>query len=371
MPSNVVPTLPTASGLDRAMHCAGSMCLPRVQTEGGKAAQRGSTLHKYVEEARTIGKSAALANISDDDWRNQANAIDLDALPVGAESEIALAYCPETGHAVRLELKGAREYPDMPGYLMGTGDLVGVGEDYVAVLDIKTGQAVVSAEASWQLRFLALAAAVLSEKRKAKVALCYLRDDGSWRMDWAEFSAADLGGFANDLRLMMGRAEAAAEDVNAGRVPPLATGPWCRWCRSVQFCEAQVGLVRALVPTLGDINGTLASMTAEQRGVAYTKFKAAEELVKKIGSAFSLIAETEPIQLGGGLVVKRVMSSRSVAAPGAAKYIAENFNLETLLGASTVDLKGLSQQIRASLEANGLVTTTRFPQLRQVKEKVR
>jgi hypothetical protein len=105
--------------------------------------------------------------------------------------------------------------------------------------------------------------------------------------------------------------------------------------------------------------------------VAYTKFKAAEELVKKIGSAFSLIAETEPIQLGGGLVVKRVMSSRSVAAPGAAKYIAENFNLETLLGASTVDLKGLSQQIRASLEANGLVTTTRFPQLRQVKEKVR
>lgn len=369
MPSNVVPTLPTASGLDRAMHCAGSMVLPRVQTEGGKAAQRGTVLHSYVEQARTIGKSAALANIADDDLRNQANAIDLDALPVGAESEIALAYCPETGHAVRLELKGAREYPDMPGYLMGTGDLVGVGEDYVAVLDIKTGQAVVSAEASWQLRFLALAAAVLSEKRKAKVALCYLRDDGSWRMDWAEFSAADLGGFANELRLMMGRAEAAAEDVNNGRVPPLATGPWCRYCRSMTTCPAQAGLVRALVPTLGDINSALVNMTPQERGVAYTKYKQADELMRQIGSAFALMAEAEPIPLGNGMVVRRVMSSRSVAAPGAAKYILEKYNAETLAGCADVDIKVLSQQIKADLESAGMIETKRFPQLRQTKEK--
>lgn len=354
------------------MRCAGSMVLPRVNSEGGRAAQRGTVLHKFVETARTIGRPAALAAIDDDGLRNQAAAIDLDALPVGAESEVALAYCPETGEAKRLELSGAREYPtDMPGFLFGTADLIGVAEDYVVVCDIKTGMAVVSAKESWQLRFLATAAAVLAEKKRARVAMLYLGDNGSWRADWAEFDTKELGQFANELRLMMGRGEAAANDVNDGRVPPLATGPHCRYCKSVTFCPAQAGLVRSLVPTLGDINSAIVNMTPEERGVAYLKYKQAEDIMKQIGSAFTVMAEADPIPLPGGMLLKRTMSSRSTASKDAAAFILERFNAQTLLGCVTVDLKGLSAQIRAALVENNLVESKTFPVLRQVRDKAR
>lgn len=371
MPSSVVPTLPTASGLDRALKCSGSMVLPRVNQEGSKAATRGTVIHRFIEEARTIGRPAALANIEDDELRQQAAVVDLESLPVGAESELAIAYSPGTGEARRLELKGAREYPDMPGFLMGTGDLLGVADEYVVALDFKTGLQTVSAKQSSQLKFLALAAAVLAEKKKARVALLFLNENGSWRRDEAEFDMKELGEFANELREMMGRAEAAANDVNEGRVPPLATGPHCRYCKSVTFCPAQAGLVRSLVPTLGDINSAIVNMTPEERGVAYLKYKQAEDLMKQIGSAFTVMAEADPIPLPGGMLLKRTMSSRSTASKDAAAFILERFNAQTLLGCVTVDLKVLSTQIRAALVENNLVESKTFPVLRQVKDRAK
>lgn len=351
------------------MKCAGSMVLPKVYSAPGKAAVRGSVLHKFIETARTKSRQEALAEIDDDDLRNQAATIDLDSLPAGAESEVALAYNPETGEAKRLSLEEQRGYPNEEGWLYGTADLIGVAEDYVAVCDVKTGVAVVSAYDSWQLRFLATAAAVLAEKRKAKVALLYLNENGNWRQDWAEFTTKDLGAFAAELREMMARAKAAADDVAAGRIPPLATGPWCRYCRSLPLCPAQATLVRALVPTLTDVNSALVRMTPEQRGEAYLRFREAEELLKAIRSAFDLISDDGPIPLNNGMVLKKTMSSRSSASRDAAGYLLKRFGPETLVACSSVDLGSLSPQIKAELESAGLVDTKRFSVLRQVKSK--
>ena len=367
----VAPTLPTASGLDRALRCSGSMVLPRVNSEGSKAATRGTVIHAYLDNARTKDRAYALAQIDDDELRQQAAAIDLDSLPVGAEGEVALSYQPSTGEAKRLELTGAREYPNEYGWIFGTADLVGTTSEYVFVLDYKTGAQTVSASESGQLKFLALAAAVLSERKKARVALFFLNENGTWRKDEAEFGTKELGAFANDLREMIARGEAAAVDVAEGRTPPLATGPWCRYCKSSVLCPAQTSLVRALVPTLADVGSRLVSMTPAERGIAYARYKEAEGLLKEIGSAFQTLAEAEPIPLENGMVLKRVYSSRSSASKEAAAFIAKTYNLETLLGLASVDLRGASQEIKVALESNGLITTTRFPVLRQVKDKAR
>ena len=367
--SSVRVNLPTASGMDRAMHCAGSMALPQVYSAPGKAAVRGSVLHKFIETARTRGRQEALAEIADDDLRNQAATIDLESLPVGAESEVALAYNPSTGHARRLTLPEQRGYPNEDGVLYGTADLVGVGSDFVFIADFKTGQPAVSARESWQLRFLATAAAVLAEKRTAKVAMLYLSDSGTWRQDPAEFSTADLGSFASEMREMMRRGEAAAEDVANGNTPPLSTGGWCRWCKSMSVCPAQAGLVRALVPTLADVNDKLVSMTPAERGQAYLKFKQAEDLVKTIKAAFDNLVEAEPIPLPGGMVLKKTFSSRSVAHRDAAKYLLSRLGPETLAACADIDIKSLSPQIKAELESANLIETKRFPVMRQVKSR--
>ena len=345
------------------------MVLPQVYSAPGRAAVRGSVLHKFIETARTKSRQEALAEIDDDDLRNQAATIDLDSLPVGAESEVALAYNPETGEAKRLTLTGQRAYENEPGWLYGTADLVGVGSDEVVVCDMKTGMAVVSAEKSWQLRFLATAAAVLAEKKKARVALLYLNENGGWRQDWAEYDTKDLGRFAAELRDMMKRGQDAADVVAAGGTPPLSTGPWCRYCKSMTVCPAQAGLVRALVPTLADVNSKLVSMTPEERGQAYLKFKQAEDLVKTIKAAFDNLVEAEPIPLGNGMVLKKTLSSRSSAGKEAAKFILEKYGPATLSGCVDVDLKILSAQIKADLESANLIETKRFPVMRQVKEK--
>lgn len=363
------PNWPTASGLDRAINCAGSMALPQVYSAPGKAAVRGTVLHKFIETARTKSRQEALAEIGDDDLRNQAAAIDLDSLPVGAESEVALAYNPSTGGAKRLALKGQRAYEQEDGWLYGTADLVGIAEDFVFVADIKTGQPVVSARESWQLRFLATAAAVLAEKRRAKVLMLYLNENGNWRPDPAEFTAKELGGFAAELRAMQQRGESAAGVVASGGTPPLSTGWWCRYCKSMPVCPAQSGLVRALVPTLSDVNDRLVSMTPEERGAAYLKLRQAEDLVKTIKSAFDNLVEMEPIPLGNGMVLKRTLSSRSTASKGAAQYVLNKYNAETLAGCASVDLASLSPQVKADLEAAGLVDVRRFPVVRQVRQR--
>jgi len=363
------PNWPTASGLDRAIHCAGSMALPQVYSAPGKAAVRGTVLHKFIETARTKSRREALAEIEDDDLRNQAAAIDLDSLPVGAESEVALGYNPATGEAKRLALREQRAYEQEDGWLYGTADLVGIAEDYVVVCDVKTGIPAVSAYESWQLRFLATAAAVLAEKRMAKVAMLYLNENGNWRSDWAEFTTKDIGRFAAQLREMQQRGLEAAEIVAAGGVPALATGPWCRWCKSMTMCPAQAGLVRALVPTLADVNSRLVSMTPEERGQAYLKFKQAEDLVKTIKAAFDNLVEAEPIPLGNGMVLKKTLSSRSSAGKEAARFILEKYGPATLAGCVDVDLKILSAQIKADLESAGLIETKKFAVMRQTKER--
>lgn len=322
-----------------------------------------------MQVAREKGREEALAEISDDELRNQAAAIDLDALPAGAESEVALAYNPVTGEAKRLELTGNRAYPTEPGWLYGTADLIGTDDDCVYVPDLKTGKAVVSAKDSWQLRFLAVAASRLTGKERARVGLLYLQSDGRWHQDWAEFDGFDLDDFASQLHGLYTKIELSYRDYLAGVMPDLSTGSHCRYCKSMSVCPAQTTIVRAFIPTLADLVGKLESMTPEQRGEAYEKYKVAEGLMEMADKAFRAMAQSEAIPLPDGKILKEVSSTRYKASPDAGKFILNAYNPETLIACSEVKLSGLDAGIRAGLEQAGLIETVPFKQLRAVRPK--
>lgn len=360
--------LPTASGLDRAFACIGSTVFPRVKDTQTKQAERGTVLHRFVQIARERTREEALAEITDDDLRNQAAAIDLDALPLGAESEVALAYNPQTGEARRLDI-GQREYPEDDNWLYGTADLIGVAGSTVYVDDMKTGRAVVAARDGWQLRFLAVAAARYMGVDSARVGFFYLNNDGSWRHDTAEFDGFDLDTFADDLKNLHQRIHAAYADYLRGVMPDLATGSHCTYCKSAPVCPAQTQIVRSFIPSLGELVTKLEAMTPQQRGEAYENYKVAENLMKKADEAFRLLASQEPIPLSDGKVLKEVYSTRYKAADGAAKYIANAYNVETLAACSDVKLTGMDPGIKANLEQAGLIETVSFKQLRAVRPK--
>jgi hypothetical protein len=78
-----VNILPSASGLDRAVNCAASCVLPRVDTEAGAPAHRGNEVHKYLENiANGMPQLEALALV-EDDYREWCAGIDVEKLMEG------------------------------------------------------------------------------------------------------------------------------------------------------------------------------------------------------------------------------------------------------------------------------------------------
>lgn len=299
------------------MACPGSEALPGViEVESGHA-RRGTILHRFLEAARS-DREAALAAIDDDELRAQAAAIDLSVIPAGAESEVAVGWSPADG-PIRYSLGEHRQYPD-DGRYHCTLDLVGLQPGVAYVRDFKTGNAVVAAADSWQLRFGAFAAARLAGVGRANVGLLYLGHDGRWHEDQADLDEFDFDEVEEALRTLARRIEAQ----RAGEPPQLATGPHCRYCPALTLCPAQASLVRAMVPTVASFDSRLQALTPEERGFAWEKVKEAKNLVERVEKALRVMAQAEPITLPDGRIVKEVASSRRILEPGAtARLIAE------------------------------------------------
>lgn len=355
--------LPSASRLDRAFACLGSAVLPPVEEPQSEAAARGQALHLYLEIALRDGRDAALAMVAaDEQLHEQARAIDLSTIPAGAESEVAFGFDVQTGRGVRYESKD-RRYP-FDGFLHGTADLVGATDRAVWLADYKTGRPNYAASDSWQLRFLALAAARWSGLPRARVALLVLDDSGCWREDRAEFDEFDLAGFQEELRRLVGRVKRATPETVR-----LATGSHCKHCPALLRCPAQTAIVRALVPSLTDITGRLDALSPEDQGRAYTNLKLAEELIERAKDAFRVLAANGDIQLPDGRVLRQVVMNRSTAARGASEYVAKVAGVDVLAAASTLKLSSLPPEVLADLEHAGLVDRVPVTQVRPVGKR--
>ena len=124
------------------MECIGSVVLPHVRSKPGAAARRGTVIHKFLEDAVTIGRVPALEKITDETTKALCGAIDLSQFPEYLTPEVTFEYDALNAVGRVIHISKPRDYPYNAHCFYGTADMVGVSEggDTVIILDVKTGQ---------------------------------------------------------------------------------------------------------------------------------------------------------------------------------------------------------------------------------------
>jgi len=350
--------LPSASQLDRAMACPASMTLPHVKDAPGPWAARGTTLHKFVEDARRgpEARAAALKAIKDDVVRQEAEAVDLSGIPEAAEAEVALGYDPATDRGVRYSADAAgRTYPD-DGLYHGTADLVFLGHDgAVAVWDWKTGRDAPLASEAWQLKFLALAAARYAGVDSARVSIMQLGFDGHWHQDEAALSGWDLDDTAAALKALPARAQTAS----------LSPGSWCKYCPALAVCPAQVALARAVLndaeqgdDAIDAAVSRVGTLTKEQAGVLWGRVEMASRLIERLQAAIKTRALQEAVPLPDGRKITGIKRRDRVVKPGIVDELVRLLGTEAVIKIASVGAPDVEASVPAEvleiLKAKGL-----------------
>lgn len=305
---------PTASSLERAGRCIGSAILPRVD-EVTDAASRGLAIHAFLARVAEVGREEALGDVSEE-FRPVCAAIDLDVLPTSALeviAELAMAYDPETGTARELGRNIGRRYPPVGPYeFVGTADVVTVSAADVLVADFKTGRGMITpATDNAQLRLLGLAASRLFERRRLRVAIIRITEEGTPYFDSADFDAVGLDIIEEELRDLGRRISHAKDLLEIGEPPPITVGNHCRRCPSLIYCPGQTTLVRRLASEpAGSGDEPFAALTPEQAATAWARLKVAEEVVRRGREALYAYARDYGIHLANGVVVGEVETQR-------------------------------------------------------------
>lgn len=250
-----MPT-PSASGLDRAELCPGSMVLPHLDSgEGDPAAAHGSAMHRFLDLiAKLIAQGlsvtdarASALELLEEKHRAVAGAIDLATVPHTQPvwlSEVAMSFDFGRGEAKFHPGVKDRKYPPRtsPLQVFGTADLIGVDGDTLVCLDLKTGWAHRKRPAdSLQLLFYAVAAAQWLKCSRARVGYMVLHEDDTVPRyvieDVDEFALA-----AAEVRIArLLELKPEVDDLSNFRA-----GSGCRYCPSSRVCPALVTRLAAL-----------------------------------------------------------------------------------------------------------------------------
>jgi hypothetical protein len=285
----------TASRVQLWMACLGSSVLPNVERLHS-ASDRGTVIHRYLEDVVRYGQSAALGNVPEE-HRAECKRIDVSgilAVARDAEPEAAFAWSPSMDKGRKLSSTN-RAYDDVSeDEIAGTADLVVDAKPY-CVIDYKTGRHEVEApERNWQLRTLALAVARAYEVTEIAVEIWKLRDDGGWWVRSHAFDGFDLDATAAEIRQRLEQAHAVK---TGARKLQLVEGDHCEWCPSLTSCPAKTQLASALVKSLP---AAVEHMTPEERGNAWDVITRAQMVIDKIRRALEDLAQFEPIPLPDG-----------------------------------------------------------------------
>lgn len=308
----------TGSSVERVLACPPSNALPHVLSTG-EPAERGDAIHRFLCDARTLGREAALERAVEP-WLAACEAIDVASLPTldagGYAAEVAYSYDIELGTARELGRNIQRAYGDLgPDEVPVTVDTVGLGADGESVFvgDYKTGRGrVTPAGRNAQLLLGALAACRAYGRSRAEVAIVYVREDEDPVFSRATLDEWALDGFAASLRVTADKVREARHVVAAGGTPTVSTGPQCRYCPAFVQCPAQTSLALAITSAPDEWRADLTSaLTPERARAAYELYRRAGEVVKRAGEALHAYAiESGGIDIGDGMVYGPVTTKR-------------------------------------------------------------
>lgn len=298
------------SSLWRVKECPGSAVLP-VAYRAFDDAKRGTRLHAESEAAA----------------------------PVGSMAEVAFAYDVVTGTARELGRGLGRNYVQLgTTEIPGTSDLVTVEPDRVVIEDTKSGAGyhVAPAAENLQLHAYALCAARAYGRDRALVRLRFI-DQGD-RIDEAELDALQLAEVAQTLRAIWDQVMRAQWALSQGREPRVVTGDHCWRCPCIARCPAQTKL--ALVVASGDAAKELPTLELTPAAVAqgWSKLMAFKKLVGEVERVYRAYAAAEPVPLGGGRFLGKVVKKKDeLDGQLAARALRELFGPEFSAEACEID----------------------------------
>lgn len=374
------------SSLERAIACPPSQVYPHAGDAGGPWAQRGTAIHKFLQEAVTLGRDEALERVPPD-FRAACEVIEFEALPPatgGFACEVALGYDIDTETSRELGRGLSREEAyalATPRELVGTLDLVGLTPDSVVVYDYKTGHTHFdSVERNWQLIGYALAAARAYERTHAFIAIIRIPEHGEPFFIPAELDAQQLTAAAAALRELDLEIEDLKMRVLAGEPLRPVTGDHCGYCPAIASCPAMTGLARAMTSAEGLV---LPELDVESAPKYLEALKRGEQVLKRIRLLLETFAVHTPVPLGDGWwygprpwpkdhisvgmavpIIERVLENRE-AALAAVKTIRciTKESLELAIKGMKVATPGLKvaplkRKVLAALEDAGALTRT-------------
>jgi hypothetical protein len=260
------------------MQCRASAILPAIHEEGEWAA-KGHKVHASV-----------LPKVD----------------PASLAYEVAFVYDALKGTAKEVGRDIGRSYPALAHFeLAGTADLVGMTEDSVVILDLKSGYGRLPAPGDhWQLRILGLMAARAYGRTHARLGLMFQHDeDDEPRYEFGEADAFDLSDTAEAVKETAIRLDTERALYLNGLIPDVTPGEHCKYCPAFSGCPAKVGLLRTLAsdPDLA-MSSLLSSLSPEKAPDVYWKVQEYDALFKKVKEALHSYAWNHPIQLGNGEV---------------------------------------------------------------------
>lgn len=328
----------TPSAFPRLRQCLGSVVLQRAE-EVLPSMRRGTAIHRYLERishGMTPAQSLALV---DDEWKDDASAVDLDGLPplASGSAEVGLLLDVEAGTArvvgvgvTREEVKAAAR----PGEIPMLMDWCATEGNCGVVIDHKTGRQEELARAAANLQVRTYAAAALLAFSWESVRYGLIRVDGDRpRWDMAEMDWLEAQDVLEEVRALRAAALAALEAHAAtGAMPTLRLGPWCDWCPAARFCPARTRGVLAV------LDGTAArtveeaktgTYTPEQLGAIYSRLLATREGIDTMLADIKTLAKQVPggLPLPSGKVLGPV--EKTTASPDPERVVAA---LAPLLG---------------------------------------
>lgn len=291
--------LPTASSLERAVHCPASFALPQIRERGGRAANRGTVIHKFIENCHSMGRDEALSRVPAE-FQDVCSRIDINQLmPENCEirAEVGYAYDFVAGTARCLGFGKGRDYSDLrPTEIGGTLDQELIWPNAVLARDLKTGYGYLAPTATnFQIRFFALCHSKVYPGRQSVGELVKILDNGDFACEPAEFHEDTHWRTHLTIVSMVAQIADAQELVNEGRQPDVAEGEWCKYCPAFEACPGKVGLIQRYL-------GCNLVVNYENLPAAYKLIRDLENLAKRSLEKVKEFIGDEMLDLGNGMV---------------------------------------------------------------------
>jgi hypothetical protein len=355
----------TASGIERMLACPASVILPKVHRTNEQAA-RGTEIHRYVNAVLSgTPAETAIASVPEDhretcsqiDWRGLGG----DLRDVRSEVSYALNVRDRTARELGVNI--GRDYArfELDEWdVVGTLDIEGTRIDDVPVIDdLKSGWVdVTPLDENGQQRFFGAVKYVMTGSPDVEIRIAKLLEDGTIRPKSHTLTAFDSEEFIDELEKGVSRVHEARRIYLAGGTPNVTMGDHCRYCESMASCPAYSRLALAVVGETTELAKSVATITPVQRGLAWTKARALEDILESVLKALKAAARQEPFPVGEGKVVRAVASGSSSFDVGAATALLRSF------GASEAQISGLYR--RTSFD---VIRETNAPGVKRAKKK--